>query len=120
MDDPDFSISERLHQLLPPALDEPARQRDLRTVAWLVDQRFDHVNRRFDQVDRRFDEVGRRFDKIERKFDDINQQFVELRNEFKASSLDLKSTIFKLFVAFFGTTITAVLGALAILANVVK
>ena len=99
MDDPDFSISERLHQLLPPALDEPARQRDLRTVALLVDKRFD---------------------KIERKFDDINQQFVELRNEFKAYSLDLKSTNFRLFVAFFGTTITAVLGALAILANVVK
>ena len=113
MDDPDFSISERLHQLLPPALDEPVRQRDLRTVSLLVDQRFDQVNRRFDQVDRRFD-------KIERKFDDINQQFVELRNEFKAYSLDLKSTIFRLFVAFFGTTITAVLGALAILASVVK
>lgn len=113
MDDPDFSISERLHQLLPPALDEPARQRDLRTVAWLVDQRFDQINRRFDQVDRRFD-------KIERKFDDINQQFVELRNEFKAYSLDLKSTNFRLFVAFFGTTITAVLSALAILASVVK
>ena len=32
----------------------------------------------------------------------------------------IKSTNFRLFVAFFGTTITAVLGALAILANVVK
>jgi len=106
MDEPDFSISERLHQILPPALDEPARQRDLRTVALLVDQRFDQVDRRFD--------------KIERKFDDINQQFVELRNEFKAYSLDLKSTNLRLFIAFFGTTLTAVLSALAILASFVK
>ncbi|MFZ9984512.1 MAG: hypothetical protein ACO321_07760 [Ilumatobacteraceae bacterium] len=87
MDDPDFSISERLHALLPPALDDPARQRDLRTVAWLIDLRFDKVERRFDEIDRRF----------------------------SSFTFDLKSTIIKLFIGLFGAMVTTILAAMAIL-----
>jgi hypothetical protein len=87
MDDPDFSISERLHALLPPALDDPARQRDLRTVAWLIDLRFDKVERRFDEIDRRF----------------------------SSFTFELKSTIIKLFIGLFGAMVTTILAAMAIL-----
>ncbi|MEY2939661.1 MAG: hypothetical protein RIS58_648 [Actinomycetota bacterium] len=87
MDDPDFSISERLHALLPPALDDPARQRDLRTVAWLIDLRFDKVERRFDEIDRRF----------------------------SSFTFELKSTIIKLFIGLFGAMVTTILAATAIL-----
>ena len=87
MDEPDFSISERLHALLPPALDDPARQRDLRTVAWLIDLRFDKVERRFDEIDRRF----------------------------SSFTFDLKSTIIKLFIGLFGAMVTTILAAMAIL-----
>jgi hypothetical protein len=87
MDDPDFSISERLHALLPPALDDPARQRDLRTVAWLIDLRFDKVERRFDEIDRRF----------------------------SSFTFELKSTIIKLFIGLFGAMATTILAAMAIL-----
>jgi len=95
MDEPDFSISERLHALLPPALDDPARQRDLRTVAWLVDLRFDKVERRFDEVERRFD-----------KFE----------GQFSSFAFELKSTIIKLFIGLFGAMVTTILAAMAILA----
>ncbi len=141
MDDQNLSISERLHALLPPALDDPARQRDLRTVAWLVDLRFDKIDRRFDEMERRFDDVERKFDEIERRFDDVKRQFddvkrqfddvkrqfddvqqemKEMRQEFASFSLDLKSTIFKLFVGFFGATVTTVLASMALLLTIAR
>lgn len=127
MDDQNLSISERLHALLPPALDDPARQRDLRTVAWLVDLRFDKIDRRFDEMERRFDDVERKFDEIERRFDDVKRQFddvqqemKEMRQEFASFSLDLKSTIFKLFVGLFGATVTTVLASMALLLTIAR
>jgi septal ring factor EnvC (AmiA/AmiB activator) len=134
MDDQNLSISERLHALLPPALDDPTRQRDLRTVAWLVDLRFDKIDRRFDEMERRFDDVERKFDEIERRFDDVKRQFddvkrqfddvqqemKEMRQEFASFSLDLKSTIFKLFVGLFGATVTTVLASMALLLTIAR
>lgn len=120
MDDQNLSISERLHALLPPALDDPARQRDLRTVAWLVDLRFDKIDRRFDEMERRFDDVKRQFDDVKRQFDDVQQEMKEMRQEFASFSLDLKSTIFKLFVGLFGATVTTVLASMALLLTIAR
>jgi hypothetical protein len=74
---------------------EPATRNDVRTLATLVDRRFDQIDSRFSEVDMRFAKVDLQFERIDTRFDKVDVQFQLMRTMYKEELLEFKESLRK-------------------------
>jgi hypothetical protein len=74
---------------------EPTTRNDLRTLATLVDRRFDQMDSRFAEVDMRFAKVDLQFERIDTRFDKVDVQFQLMRTMYKEELLEFKESLRK-------------------------
>ena len=51
---------------------------DIRTLAELVKQGFEHMDKRFEAVDKRFEAVDKRFETVNKRFEAVDKRFEDL------------------------------------------
>jgi hypothetical protein len=74
---------------------EPTTRNDLRTLATLVDRRFDQIDSRFAEVDMRLAKVDLQFERIDTRFDKVDVQFQLMRTMYKEELLEFKESLRK-------------------------
>jgi len=56
---------------------------DIRTLAELVKQGFEHMDKRFEAVDKRFEAVDKRFEAVDKRFEIVNKRFEAVDKRFE-------------------------------------
>ena len=57
---------------------------DIRTLAELVKQGFEHMDKRFEAVDKRFEAVDKRFETVNKRFEAVDKRFETVNKRFEA------------------------------------